>query len=797
MGSKTFKSSTAKQVLSQISRDLGPDAIILSHKKIQDSEGKCWVVAIASSHKKKVPHTRIPSGLQEKNTKFRTEKIFVLALVFIALIIAGISVWNPFPRSTAPNSNPKKLSVAVINFENQTGDYSYDYLNKVIPNLLITRLEQSDCFYVTSWERMHDLLRQIGKGDAEVIDRDLGFELCQRDGIDAIVTGSYSKAGDLFVTDLKVLDVATKRILTSASSKGEGEGSILRSQIDELSQKISQGMGFSESESEKISMRITDVTTSSLDAYYYFLRGKECYINEQVKDTKKFLEKAIELDPNFALAHLYLGRALWNLGEIASANEAHKKARSLSARATEKEKLYIQGYHALRIENDLEEGLRIFKEMAERYPKEKESHEGLALIYFCKKLFDQAIKEYNRALELDPYNARTLQALGWSYWWSGSYEKAIEYLERQIFVSQGDHGALRMLASVYLDMGRLDEALARYKEAVEVDPDFGMDWKISYVYALKQDYQEATRWIDQYIDNVSRPYSKIGGNLIKSLYQYWLGRLDESMINLLQQIKYADKSADKYPIASQHWRADASWLMGWIYFDRGEHELCRKQFKMWFDIYIHKLLKEQYFDLVARKAIWTAWYYFYLGLVDLRQGKIVTANTRLDKIKSLFPDIPPRFKNWISFHYDFLHAEILLAEGAVEKAIDVCEKSSPLGGTVESPLLILYNVPFLKDVLARAYCQNGETGKAIAEYERLVAFDPQREERHLIHPKYYYRLAELYEKINKEKEAIACYAKFLNLWRDADFNIPEVKEARKRLSSLQNKASRITFEQGY
>ena len=136
--------------------------------------------------------------------------------------------------------------------------------------------------------------------------------------------------------------------------------------------------------------------------------------------------------------------------------------------------------------------------------------------------------------------------------------------------------------------------------------------------------------------------------------------------------------------------------------------------------------------------------------------------------------------------YNFLQAEILLAEGAVGKVITLCEKSFPLGGRVVSGDPMYPNVPFLKDVLARAYRQNGEIDKAIAEYKRLIVFDPQGDERYLIHPKYYYRLAQLYEQKGLKRNAIEHYEKFLSLWRDADSDIPEVIEAKKRLSKLQS-----------
>ena len=97
----------------------------------------------------------------------------------------------------------KPKPIAVMPFENLTGDSSYDHLRKVIPNLLITSLEQSKHLSVMTWARMNDLLGLMGKEGVELVDKDLGFELCSMDGIDTIVLGSFAKAGDWFVTNVE------------------------------------------------------------------------------------------------------------------------------------------------------------------------------------------------------------------------------------------------------------------------------------------------------------------------------------------------------------------------------------------------------------------------------------------------------------------------------------------------------------------------------------------------------------------------------------------------------------------
>ena len=116
----------------------------------------------------------------------------------------------------------------MISFQNQTGDRAYDYLQEAIPNLLITGLEQSGGAYVVSWERMEDLVKQLGRQDVKTIDKDLGFQLCRMEGVESIVLGSFVKAENTFVTDVKVLDVESKKLRKSASSRGEGVASILK-----------------------------------------------------------------------------------------------------------------------------------------------------------------------------------------------------------------------------------------------------------------------------------------------------------------------------------------------------------------------------------------------------------------------------------------------------------------------------------------------------------------------------------------------------------------------------------------
>ena len=99
--------------------------------------------------------------------------------------------------------------------------------------------------------------------------------------------------------------------------------------------------------------------------------------------------------------------------------------------------------------------------------------------------------------------------------------------------------------------------------------------------------------------------------------------------------------------------------------------------------------------------------------------------------------------------------------------------------------IISYNILNHREVLARAYAMGGEVEKAIAEYKRLVTFDPRARYKHLINPQNYYRLAKLYEQKGDKAKATEQYEKFLDLWKDADPGIVGVEDARKRLAVLR------------
>ena len=329
-------------------------------------------------------------------------KLFVPAVV-VALAIIAVVVWRLLPGKGA--IAPKiENSIAVISFENLTGDESHDTLQRTIPNLLITDLENTGFFHVATWERLRDLMKQIGKQDEEIIEKDLGFELCRREGIESIVLGSVMKVGSVFATDVKVFDVATKELIKSTSSRGEGIDSIINTQIGELSREIALGVGITREEIASADLDISEFTTTSMDAYNYFIKGREDFYNQYFTDAVILLEKAVELDPNFAMAYLILCNTYAALQEINKAKENIEKAKALleTAAVTEKEKLMIEAEYAYWVENIKEKWLEIANTIVEKYPRDKWMHLELSIHFREMEMYSEVIKHAEIVLALDP-----------------------------------------------------------------------------------------------------------------------------------------------------------------------------------------------------------------------------------------------------------------------------------------------------------------------------------------------------------------------------------------------------------
>ncbi len=683
------------------------------------------------------------------------------------LLVWGFFWFKPAPFESEALAAPKPI--AVISFENQTGDSTYNYLQKAIPSLLITSLEQSQYLQVTTWERMRDLLKQIGKDKVETIDSDLGFELCRMDGVEVIVLGSFVKAGDMFATNVRVLEVNTKRILTSASAKGEGVASILKTQIDDLSREISRGAGLSERKIEATQVPIAEVTTTSMEAYQFYIGGREYAIQYYDSDAIRLLEKALEYDSTFASAYLLLSGIYRNWRDPSKSTRMLEKAKKYSQRASERERLLIESSYARSVERDPQKADSLLEHIVLKYPKELRARGPLAGGYLRKRMYDKAIEEFNEILALNPSSAFAHNALAYAHANKGDFTGAMESLKRAIDFSPGSANPLDTMAEIYLAMGEIDAAIAKFKEVQAIKPDFsGVDWRLAYCHALKEDYAEAMKSLDKHMAMYP---GEVFYFCMRGFYHYFQGHAKYALDDLKKAYELAGSQRNEWPFR------ETERVRAWLLYDLGEIDSSGTA--------ISKLINSLMEADPRRSPFHQAYHSFYRGLVNIESGQLDSAKHQLERINSILPLAEREHEEQPKFHHDLLSAEILLAEGSAGNALAVAQKANLPGFHVwlDAEVTFSYNLPFRNDIAARARLQSGDLVGAIAEYERLTTIDPRNNDRRLIPARFHYKLAKLYEQTGKTAKAIERYERFLNIWKSADKEWPEPGDAKARLAA--------------
>jgi serine/threonine protein kinase/predicted Zn-dependent protease len=721
-----------------------------------------------------LPTTTTPLPLRRTATsksitvRLPSKKVWVPAAAGLVLVLAFV-VWQILPQRASD-----RRSIAVIGFRNQTGDAAFDYLQETIPNLLITSLEQSGHFRVTTWQQLRDLLRRDG-GDAAaaVLDEDSAFAVCRREGIEALAVGFFTKAGETFVTDVKVLDAATRQPLKTAQSRGEGPASILKTQIDEISRTISRGIGLLPLKLEKAQPKIADLTTSSIEAYKEFLIGRDQFERFFAEDARRSLERAVAFDPGFAVAWLYLSRACNELMDKPGRDKALETAHRFSAQASEKERLYIEAEYASLIERNGDKRFRLLTELAGKFPEEKYAYLELGGYYSGRKLDAEALANYERAVALDPKFGYALNELAYFHARRGEFSIAIRYFERYAAVNTGDPNPQDSVAELYMRMGRLDDSAARYEALLAAWPDFAMSWAgLAYVRCLQEQYDKARRSMDEFVAHSPSPSAKAEAAWVKAFGGYLLGRWDEALQAYLALRKQAEAAGSAYMVAT------VDWIIGFIYADQGKFDEARRAFGRFSAWYLSLSVSNPGFARLSQS--------FMEGFVGLKQGRIEEASAALKEMEAVLPSVNPNWRDTATFLFQLMDAEVALAGGPVDEAIEAGRRLIFVPfQNMRTADIANYNQPFLKDVLARAYWKKGDLDAAAAEYRRLLTIDPSNQVRYLMSPLYHYRLGRVLELKGDKAGARAEYAKFLEFWKDADPSHPELADARRRLASIR------------
>jgi eukaryotic-like serine/threonine-protein kinase len=360
----------------------------------------------------------------------RPWKLIISAAVVLAALIAG----GIFLRSRKTQAITEKDSILVADFVNTTNDPVFD---GTLKKALAVDLEQSPYLNVFSDAKARHTLTLMGKQPDERITLETAREICQRNGVKAVVAGSIASLGSQYVVTLTAINAATGDTLSEVQGQADSKEQVLKT-LDTTTTQLRGKLGESLASIQKFDRPLEEATTSSLEALKSFSLGDAKHAVSDEYGAIPLYKHAIELDPNFAMAYARLGTIYNNFGQTDLAEQYRNKAFELKDRASEREALYITS-HYYADNGDLQKGFAAYELYKQTYPREITPYTNLAVMY---------------ALH------------------APDYEKALTNAQEAIRIDPDEIRGYLMAAAAYLGMNRVDEAKAVSNAGLQRNPNF-------------------------------------------------------------------------------------------------------------------------------------------------------------------------------------------------------------------------------------------------------------------------------------------------------------------------------------
>ena len=319
--------------------------------------------------------------------------VWLIPALIVALVAAGIG-FVFFRRGHALS---EKDSILIADFVNTTADPVFD---GTLKKALAVDLGQSPYLNVFPDQKIRQTLQFMGRSPGDRITSDVGREICQRDGIKAMLNGSIDSVGGQYVVTLEATNIASGDSLGRQQAQADRKEDVLNA-VHSAATKLRGQLGESLAMVQKYDMSLSMATTSSLDALKALSLGDTKHSMGDELGALPNYQHAVELDPNFAMAYARLGAVYNNLGQTELSEQNRQKAFELRDRAGEREKLYIMS-HYYGDSGELDKGITALELYQQEYPRDSTPFSNLASVYNELGQFDKALENAKRAIEIDP-----------------------------------------------------------------------------------------------------------------------------------------------------------------------------------------------------------------------------------------------------------------------------------------------------------------------------------------------------------------------------------------------------------
>jgi serine/threonine protein kinase/tetratricopeptide (TPR) repeat protein len=375
-----------------------------------------------------------------------------IAVVAAAALIGGALYFRSRPATPLT----EKDTIVLADFDNKTGDPVFD---DALKQALAVQLGQSPFLNILSDRKVEETLHLMGRTSNERVTRDMARELCIRTGSKAFLLGSVSNLGGQYVIGVDAIGCSSGDTLAKEQEEAATKQDVLKA-VGKAAASLRGKLGESLATIQKFDVPV-EATTSSLDALKAFSMGITTFRTKGNAEAIPFYKRALEFDPNFAVAYASLGLVYSNLGQASLSAENIKKAYSLRDRVSEREKYRIAALYYDVVTGEMEQASQVYELWAKSYTKDSVPHSNLGDIYNRLGQYEKAVSQTQEALRLEPI------VIGYSN-----------------------------LAFSYLALNRPDDAKKAVEQAQErnLEGDF-LHWAIYQLAFLKGDRAEMERQV--------------------------------------------------------------------------------------------------------------------------------------------------------------------------------------------------------------------------------------------------------------------------------------------------------------
>jgi eukaryotic-like serine/threonine-protein kinase len=318
-------------------------------------------------------------------------KIVVPVTLVAALLAGGL-----YYRSHQSKRLTEKDTIVLGDFANSTGDTIFDDSLKTALNV---SLRQSPFLNVLSESEMAKTLQLMTRPASARFTPQVARELCQRAGSKAYITGSIGSLGSEYVLGLKAVNCQNGDTLAQEQVTVASKEKVLDA-LGEAASKLRGELGESLATVQKFDVHLPEATTSSLEALKALSLGKKAMHEKGAAAALPYDQRAIQLDPNFAMGYSAVGVDYFELAQVERASEYFNKAFELRNHASERERLHITSSYYDTVTGELDKAAQTYQEEIESYPRVFSAYNNLGNVYALKGQYEKAIEMARKATEV-------------------------------------------------------------------------------------------------------------------------------------------------------------------------------------------------------------------------------------------------------------------------------------------------------------------------------------------------------------------------------------------------------------